>query len=107
MEGKVAVLGSADFVMPFAALGLETFPVEEADEEILQGAKEIIDGKYALVVVAENIAPAAQEAFDETMKEPIPCVVVVPFTTEPTGFATETLNVALKMATGIDILQND
>jgi hypothetical protein len=31
----------------------------------------------------------------------------VPFTTEPTGFATATLTKSLKMATGINILQND
>ncbi|GAH12045.1 unnamed protein product, partial [marine sediment metagenome] len=57
MEGKVAVLGDADFVMPFSALGLDTYAVGERHEEILESARRIIGDKYALVVVAENIAP--------------------------------------------------
>ena len=27
MEGKIAVLGGTDFVMPFSALGVDTYPV--------------------------------------------------------------------------------
>ena len=105
MEGKVAVLGGADFVMPFSALGLDTFPVEQ--EQIVESAKKIIDGKYALVVVAENIAKAAEQVFAAYQNKTTPCIVVVPFTTEPEGFATKALGETLKMATGIDILQNN
>jgi vacuolar-type H+-ATPase subunit F/Vma7 len=49
MEGKVAVLGSADFVMPFSAMGLDTYPVGDNREEIIAGANAIIEGRYALV----------------------------------------------------------
>ena len=107
MEGKVAVLGDSDFVMPFSALGLDTFPVSTGTEDVIASAKEILTAGYALVVVAENIAPAAQEVFEATVRKPIPCVVTVPFTTESAGFATEALGKLLKMATGIDILQNN
>ena len=107
MEGKVAVLGNADFVMPFSALGLDTFAVESGRQEVAETAGRIIEGKYALVVVAENIAPAAQETFAGRQNVPLPCIVVVPFTTESTGFATKALGEVLKMATGINILQNN
>jgi len=106
MEGKVAVLGDADFVLPFSALGLDTYATGPTDKEIIESAERIVSGKYALVVVAENAAPAAQAAFSAVQNEPIPCVVVVPFTTESDGFATRTLGEAIKMATGINILQN-
>ncbi len=106
MEGKVAVLGSADFVMPFSALGLDTFAVGEASHEIIETAEKIISGKYALVVIAENIAPMVEEIFSAQMNSPTPCIVVVPFTTESEGFATRVLGEVLKMATGINILQN-
>ena len=56
MVGKVAVLGDADFVMPFSALGLDTFAVGRETEKIVENARKILDAKYALVVVAENIA---------------------------------------------------
>ncbi|HUW18669.1 MAG TPA: V-type ATP synthase subunit F [Sedimentisphaerales bacterium] len=107
MKGKVAVLGDADFVMPFSALGLDTFPVGQADADITESAAKIIEGKYTLVVVAENIAPAVQEAFSPTLKAPTPCIVVVPFTTESEGFATEALAQVLKMATGVNLIQEN
>ena len=106
MEGKAAVLGSPDFVMPFAALGLDTFPTEPDAETVQENAESILKQKYALVVVAENIARSAQDVFEEKAKSATPCVIVVPFTTEPSGVATEALGKMLIMATGINILKN-
>ena len=63
MEGKIAVLGSADFVMPFSAMGLDTYPVGDNREEIIAGANEIIEGRYALVVASEQNAEIAEEIF--------------------------------------------
>ena len=106
-QNNVAVLGDADFVMPFAALGLDTFAVTQDEREITKTAGEIIDRKYTLIVVAENIAVAAEEVFAVKQNKTLPCIVVVPFTTESKGFATRALGDVLKMATGIDILQNN
>jgi vacuolar-type H+-ATPase subunit F/Vma7 len=104
MEGKVAVLGDRDFVMPFSALGVDTFEVGDDGSQIAETAKQILQEKYALVVVAENKAPAAKEIFARVKKLPLPSIVVVPFTTQSTGFATEELGQEMKMATGINIL---
>ena len=106
MEGKVAVLGDADFVMPFSALGVDTYPVDQDAEQIRESMAQIIENKYALVVVAENIAPQVEQVFSATQNCPTPCIIVVPFTTESEGFATRALGEVLKMATGINILQN-
>ena len=46
MEGKVAVLGNADFVMPFSALGLDTFASGEETDQVIDRAKEILDGEW-------------------------------------------------------------
>jgi len=105
MEGKIAVLGSTDFVMPFSALGVDTYPVGRLAGDIAESAKKIISEKYALVVVAENIAPKADEIFSAYQNTPTPCILVVPFTTESKGFATQALGEVLKMATGINILR--
>lgn len=107
MEGKVAVLGDADFVLPFSALGVDTYSVEQSAEQISESANEIIGNKYTLVIVSEETAPMVEEIFSDYQGAPTPCIVVVPFTAEPTGAATKTLGEALKMATGINILQND
>ncbi len=106
MEGKAAVLGSEDFVTPFSALGIDTFAVGDSAEKIRESAREIIAGKYALVVVAENVAQRAEEVFGDHQNSPTPCIVTVPFTTESEGVATAALGEVLKMATGINILQD-
>jgi len=107
MTGKVAVLGNSDFVMPFSALGVDTFAAEEKGQDVAKRALEIVEGKYALVVVAENVAPMAEEVFATQQKAAVPAIVTVPFTTEPTGFAVRSLGEALKLATGINILENN
>lgn len=105
MEGKIAVLGGTDFVMPFSALGVDTYPVGLTAGDIAENAKKIISEKYALVVVAENVAPKAEEVFVDYQNTATPCIIVVPFTTESKGYATRALGKVLKMATGINILQ--
>jgi len=107
MQGKVAVIGSSDFVMPFSALGVDTFPVGETPEQMAETAKHLADQGYALVVVAENIASAVDEAFAAFENSPTPCTVVVPFTTESKGFAIRALGEVLRMATGINIMQDN
>ena len=106
MEGKVAVFGSSDFVLPFSALGVDTFAVEPERETVIEMASQILRQNYALIVVSENIAILAEEAFEDAVKKAVPCVLVVPFATESEGFATNALGRALKMATGINILAN-
>jgi vacuolar-type H+-ATPase subunit F/Vma7 len=105
MTGKAAALGNADFVMPFSALGLAAFAVENDPRQVEENARKILEEKYSLVVVAEDIAHEAQNVFGEADKKSLPCVVVVPFTKEPEGFAVAELARALKMATGIDIIK--
>jgi len=106
MEGKVAVLGNSDFVKPFSAIGADTFAVGENSNEIQNSAKKILEQKYSLIVVAEDVAPSAEQIFADVQKDPTPAVIVVPFTTESKGYATEELGKVLKMATGINILEN-
>ena len=105
MDEKAAAIGSGDFVMPFSALGLDIYPVEPDTDEPIEKAREILAEKYSLVVVAENIAEKTRDIFEAAQKDSLPCVVVVPFTAEPEGFAQRQLGNLLKMATGIDIMQ--
>ena len=69
MERKVAVLGNSDFVKPFSAIGADTFAVEQNSDEIQNSAKKILEQKYALIVVAEDIAPTAEQVFEDVQKD--------------------------------------
>ncbi|MDH7598563.1 MAG: V-type ATP synthase subunit F [Sedimentisphaerales bacterium] len=104
MEGRAAVLGQADFVMPFAAMGLEAYTVTDDRQQIIASAKKAAAGGYALIILAEDVAAHALEVLDPLAGGATPCVVVVPFTTESTGLATRALADVLKVATGINIV---
>ena len=106
MQTKVAVFGDKDFCLPFSALGMDIYPAKES-EGLIAIAQTIVDGSYAMVIVAENIAPAVQEVFDTVKNYATPCVLVVPFTTESQGFAAGALQKVMKMATGINIFENN
>ncbi|MFA5553424.1 MAG: V-type ATP synthase subunit F [Phycisphaerae bacterium] len=107
MENKIAVLGNSDFVMPFSALGLDTFAVGDSVQQVQETAEKIVENKYSLIVVAENTIKAAEQVFVPFQKKSLPAIVVVPFTAESQGLATESLAEALKMATGVNILDNN
>ena len=61
MEGKAAAFGNIDFVKPFSALGLDTFVAGEGRQEIVTKAKEVIDGQYGLILVAEELMTSFYE----------------------------------------------
>ncbi len=105
MEGKIAVLGKTDFVMPFSSLGLDIFTVEEESEKISESERQIVESRYTLIVVEEDIAKKAEEVFASVQNMPVPAILIVPFTTESAGYATKMLGELLKTATGVNILE--
>ena len=107
METKIAVIGDPDFVMPFSALGLDTFAVSESADDIIETATKVAEGNYGLVVVAENIIETVEPVFADQLNKPTPCIVTVPFTAEPTGIAVRSLGESIKLATGINILASE
>lgn len=108
MEGKVAVLGSEDFVLPFTALGLDVYAVQQDQaEQIRETAQQIIDQDYGLVVIAENIARQMEAIYEDTLRETLPSMLVVPFLRESEGFATDKLGEIVKLATGINLFAEE
>jgi len=93
--------------MPFTALGLDIFTVEPNRQSIEQNANKILQDSYVLIIIAEDIADVAGPVFAQKQKAAVPCVLVLPFMSESTGFAFQKLGEVLKMATGINILQNN
>ena len=102
MGAKVGALGSRDFVLPFRALGVDTFPAADA-QEARAALHDMLETGYAVILVAEDVAPALEEGLAPYTEQPVPCVVALPTATESTGYAGEALARLLKLATGIDI----
>ena len=101
MEYKAAVLGKADFVMPFSAMGLNTFAAKDRQDTI-DKAKQILETGFALVVVSDEAAEDAREVFEKVRKEALPIVFSIPAIGHRQAGA-GSLYQLLKAATGVDI----
>jgi len=92
---KIAVVGGAETVMGFKALGLEACPVAntaEARETLRRLTKDSED--YAIIYVEENLA---QEL-------PKPAIILIPGREGPLGLGQTALKAAVERAVGSDIL---
>jgi len=106
MEGNIAALGTREFTGVFAALGVDAFVVDGAEQaQVEKRFAEIIEGGYTLVLVAEEVAESAGETFTAREQAVTPVVLVVPFMAESSGYALRHLGLAVKHATGVDIVQ--
>ena len=83
---KIAVVGGAETVMGFKALGLEACPVantEEARETLRRLTKDSED--YAIIYVEENLAQELQHEIDKFKDVPKPAIILIPGREGPLG----------------------
>ena len=82
---KIAVIGGAETVMGFKALGLEACPVSNVDEE--------------------NLAAELQPEIDRYKDSPSPAIILIPGREGPLGLGQSALIAAVERAVGSNILQ--
>ena len=100
---KIAVLGDYDSIYGFAALGLATFPVTEA-EEAARLLKQLASDEYAVVYITEALAaliPEAVAAFDDHIA---PAVIPIPGIAGNTGSGMAMVKRSVEKAVGSDII---
>jgi V/A-type H+-transporting ATPase subunit F len=102
---KIAVMGGADTVMGFRALGLETHPVGSADE-----AKRVLHHltaecqDVAIIYVEETLANALATEIDRFKNSVRPAIILIPGREGSSGQSLSALHEAVKRAIGTDIL---
>ena len=98
---KIAVLGSRDTVMGFKALGLEVFPVENADEARAEFKKLTHSREeYAIIYIEENRELELQHELDRLKDLPTPAVILIPGKSGSLGLGQMALNAAVERAVG-------
>ena len=103
---KIAVIGGADTVMGFKALGLDVFAAgtqEEAREAFRHVARES-DGQYAIIYVEENLAGYLEHEIARYKDVPSPAIILIPGREGPLGLGQSALKAAVEKAVGTDIL---
>ena len=104
---KIAVIGGPDTVIGFKALGLDTFPVREADEarKIFKTiTKPDTEDEYAIIYLEENLAQALKADIDRFKDSPSPAVILIPGKDGSLGLGQSALEAAVERAVGVNIL---
>ena len=100
---KVGVIGDKDSVMGFLALGMDIFPVYEADE-IKKTIHRLVEEEYAIIYITEQSALQSKEIISKYKDNQLPAIIVVPGITGSLGLGLNEVRESAKRAIGADIL---
>ncbi len=109
---KIAIVGPLDTVSGFKALGVDSFPAQNAEEALAQ-LKQIkeqtveptSDTKYAVVCIIEDLVKTVDQAeYAKVVEGPLPAVVLLPGPEGSSGFAIERLRSLAEKAVGSAII---
>ena len=103
---KIAVIGGADSVVGFKALGLDTFPADSAAEakKTLRDLARIEEDPYVIIYIEETLAEPIQDEIKKYNSQPTPAVILIPGRDGPLGLGQNALQQAVEKAVGSNIL---
>lgn len=103
MYKKIGVVGDKDSVLAFKALGIDVFPVVEADE-----ARKIVDNcaknDYAVIFVTEQIAQKIEETITRYNEELLPAIILIPSNQGSLNIGLKRISDSVEKAVGVNIL---
>ncbi len=103
---KIAVLGDRDSIYGFATLGLETFPVADAEEgeEIL---KRLAVTDYAVIYITESLKAQIEDTIEKFRDQKLPAIIPIPGVSGNTGQGMVDVKRLVEQAVGSDIIFNN
>ena len=105
---KIAVMGDWDSIYGFAALGLETFRVENNDpDEARRVLLRLSEQDCAIVYITEALAAAIPAEIETFRTLPKPAVILIPGIAGNTGEGLAAVKRSVEQAVGSDILFGD
>ena len=98
-------MGGRETVMGFKALGLDVFPVEDA-EDARRTLRRITrpDEEYTIIYIEESTAKDLSAEIDRFKDSPTPAIILIPGREGPLGLGRSSLKSAVERAVGSDIL---
>lgn len=100
---KIGIVGDKDSVLAFKAVGIDVFPVSEADE-----GRKIIDKmageNYAVIFVTEQLAQYLEETIDRYYKQMIPAIILIPNNQGTLNIGMQKIKDNVEKAVGVNIL---
>lgn len=101
--GKIAVIGDAESVTAFRAIGADTFAANDSYKatDIL---RDLIRGDYAVIFITENLACNMETELETLKARPFPVVIPVPCGEGVSGYGMKAVKRDVEKAIGVDIL---
>lgn len=103
MYKKIGVVGDKDSVLAFKALGIDVFPVVEADE-----ARRIVDNcaknDYAVIFITEQVAQKIEETITRYNEEVLPAIILIPSNQGTLNIGLKRISDSVEKAVGVNIL---
>ena len=103
---KVAVLGDRDSIYGFAAIGLDTFPVDNSTEAAKK-LKELANGQYAVIYITESLQSELEAEIDNYIPLQLPAIIPIPGVSGNTGKGMRNVKKSVERAVGSDIIFNN
>ena len=103
---KIAVMGDQDSIYGFAAIGLDTFPVDSTTEAAKQ-LKELADGRYAVIYITESLQAELESEIDNYISSQLPAIIPIPGVSGNTGKGMRNVKKSVERAVGSDIIFNN
>lgn len=100
---KIGVVGDKDSVLAFKAIGIDVYPVVEADEARRTIDKMAMD-KYAVIFVTEQVAKDIEETIKRYNRETLPAVILIPSNQGTLNIGMQRIRDNVEKAVGVNIL---
>ena len=100
---KIAVMGDYDSIYGFAALGLETYPVD-SQEQGHKLLRQLAESDYAVIYMTEAAAAQISRTVERYRESLLPAVILIPGVSGNTGKGIEGVKKSVEQAVGSDIL---
>ncbi len=100
---KIGVVGDKDSILAFKAIGIDVYPVVEAEEAQKTIDRMAID-KYAVIFVTEQVAQNIEETIERYNREILPAVILIPSNQGSLNIGIQRIRDNVEKAVGVNIL---
>lgn len=100
---KIGVIGDRASVLGFKALGLDVYPVNDADVAKAK-LRELAAENTAIIYITEDLSIALEKEIDKYKDQKLPAIIPFPGRSGATGRGMDSVKKSVERAVGADIL---
>lgn len=104
---KIAIIGSADAIGGFKAIGVEAISVQSADDCREKFLTAFDSPDYGILFITEDWAEKIKDTIENLPTRALPSIVAIPSQSGSTGVGLANLKKIVEQAVGSDILGNE